>query len=323
MEIARISKEQKDYKNLSETNLDWNVDERPLFLQVEDEVNGIPYYDAINSHKMIVREDNEASLGVVGAGYEIIQNSAIWEAFNESLAGIDYKITNAGHLKGGGKIFIQAEVGDNFRINDDKFEGYITMWSSHNGSSSMVLGDTLERVWCSNTFSSSLSGKNSMLRMRVRHTKNASIKFDSMMNDLDKIFTHRKEAFANIERLANMPISDDDARLFSLGFINSPKTRGMNTAETIHGLFRCGIGNIGETKYDLFNGFTEYYTHGNNPSEMSESRKNDQFGSSELGHGAKAKVKVLKTLSNPELTKTMINKGRKVLKDAEALAVKI
>ena len=313
MEIANTSnKDVQEYRSLAETNLNWDVIERNIYRHIQDK-----FYEPINSHKIIERSDTNESLGVVGAKYQPIQNSQIWDALNQSLAGIDYKITNAGHLKNGGKIFIQAEVGNGFAINGDKFVGYITMWSSHDGSSSCVLGDTLERVWCSNSFISSLYKKNSMLRMKVRHTKNASIRFDNMMYQLDEIFTHRKKAFEDIERLANEPISDNHARLFSIGFVNSPKTRGINTADEIHGLFRAGIGNTGETKYDLFNGFTEYYTHGANRDEKTDEQKNKQFGSSELGHGAKAKSRALEILSSAEQTDLLIAKGRKILREAE------
>ena len=313
METARMSnKDIQDYRSLADTCLNWDVIERNIYRHIQDK-----FYEPIDSHKIIERSDTNESLGVVGAGYQTIQNSQIWDALNESLAGIEYKITNVGHLKNGGKIFIQAEVGDGFAINGDKFTGYITMWSSHDGSSSCVLGDTLTRVWCSNTFVSSLYNKQSMLRMKVRHTKNASVRFDDMMYQLDEIFTHRKKAFADIERLANEPISDTHAKLFSIGFVNSPKTRGMNTADEIHGLFRSGIGNNGETKYDLFNGFTEYYTHGANRDSKTDEQKNKQFGSSELGHGAKAKSRVLEILSNVESTDLLIAKGRKILKEAE------
>ena len=123
----------------------------------------------------------------------------------------------------------------------------------------------------------------------------------------------------NIEQLANTPISDNNAKLFALGYMNSSATRSQNKAEQIHKLFRKGQGNKGKNLYDLFNGFTEFYTHGDlsvkRDKKALKKFKQDQWRSSEVGASAKVKNRVFNQLLNTSAVENTIAKGKILRKE--------
>ena len=108
-----------------------------------------------------------------------------------------------------------------------------------------------------------------------------------------------------------MPISRKDAQLFALGFVGSDKTRGANIAEDINKRFRKGIANEGKTRYDMWNGITEYYTHGTR-NKPTESQIEAQYKASELGTGARAKVRALNVLTNENAYLNTIQRGKAI-----------
>ncbi len=306
MQIATNNKGEN--ATLQNSDLDWTVEKRPVYFP---NANGDMVQSARN--QVIFRNDTDQPLAVVGCGYEAIQNSQMWEALGNALYDVDHTIVNAGHLDDGGRVFMQARVEDEqFKINgNDAFRGLVTFWSSHDGSTSTQLADTFERVWCSNTFNSSMRGKHNF-KLSVKHTKNASVRFDGMLQALDDIFDHRRILFKEIERLTEMPITPTEAKRFAIGMVNSDKTRGLNIAEDIVRKFRKGIGNSGKTRYDLFNGFTEYYTHGTraNPTQK---QRNNLIKSSELGAGARAKVNVFNRLLDENKFNDTVSNGSRLL----------
>ena len=309
MQLAKTSGKKGSGQELFNEVLNWNVVKKPVLYK-----NNNDKVEVAENYSMIVREDDAGTggfpLGIVGKNYEPIQNSQMWEAMQNALYDINHTIDNIGTLDNGGRVFIQALVQDKaFKIGEhDMFNSYLTMWSSHNGSCSYIFADTLKRIWCSNTFNASMHGEHKF-KIHIKHTKNASIRFENMHEQLDEIFDHRRKLFKEIKRISEMPISRKDAQLFSLGFVGSDKTRGANIAEDINKRFRKGIANEGKTRYDMWNGITEYYTHGNKD-KPTEQQREAQYKASELGTGARAKVRALNVLTNEKQFNDTIQRGK-------------
>jgi len=296
--------------------LDWEVIKRKQFFHAPARQGESAYADNLGLTLIeadtlaTVREDTGKQIGTVGTGYEIIQNSQLFEGLCNSLEGHDFTIANMGMTDGGGRVFIQADVGghSDFSINGDAYKGYLTLWSSHDGSCCTTMGDTQTRMVCMNQFNWTKSkGRNSHVRMHVRKTKSAQYKFEGMIKTMAGMLDSRSEMIKRLERLMNTPMSNDDARLFSLGYHNSAKTRGVNLANHIHLLYHSGMGNNGETRYDMFNAFTEFHTHGY---ETSKRSAESQIKTSLIGAGHRTKNKVLDILSDNEQVKATIAQGR-------------
>ena len=288
--------------------LDWEVKKQPTYYKPNDNDD---YQEA--QLCATVRQDTYEQIGTVGKGYEVIQNSKLYEGLCNALEGTDFEICNMGTTDNGGRVFIQADVGNHsdFSINGDAYKGYVTLWSSHDGSCSTTLGDTTTRLACFNQFNyTRKKGKNSIFRMHIRKTKSASYKFDNMMCTLSEMVDGRKEMIERLERIMNMPMSDTDANLFTLGYHNSVKSRGVNLANHIHGLYRSGMGNNGETRYDMFNAFTEFHTHGYANSKRNEE---SQIKTSLIGAGHRTKNDVLNILEDDKKVEKIISRGRQLM----------
>jgi hypothetical protein len=109
----------------AECGLDWDVVKTPMVALLEGK-----YPLPIETHVSINRTDNNRSIGIVGAKYEPIQNSKIWDALHTSLDGVDHKVVGGGYTHNGGRIFIQTEVKDSdFKVNGDNFSNYILQLS--------------------------------------------------------------------------------------------------------------------------------------------------------------------------------------------------
>lgn len=312
MQIAKTN--EGESATIQNSGLDFTVKGVPLYFK-DDEGDE----RRCQNHQLMMREDEQRPFGVVGSGYVPIQNSQLWDGLQNALYDVDHTIVNAGTLDHGAKVFIQAQIEDEqFKINgNDLFRGLITFWASHDGSTSLQLADTFERIWCKNTFNSSMAGRHNF-KLKVKHTKNAEIRFENMIQSLDEIFDHRRKLFDKIQKLSEIPMRN--ARPFTVGMLKSSKTRGINIADEITRLMHRGIGNQGETRYDMLNGFTEYYTHGSRKNPTPK-QANNLLKSSELGAGARMKVKVLEHLSNPTKFEQTVWLGNKLLDEYESVKI--
>ena len=287
--------------------LDWEVKKQPTYYKPNDNDE---YQEA--QLCATVRQDTYEQIGTVGKGYEVIQNSKIYEGLCNALEGTDFEICNMGTTDNGGRVFIQADVGghSDFTINGDPYKGFLSIWTSHDGSCSTTAGDTANRMKCFNQFNYERAKGKNIFRMHIRKTKSASYKFDNMMIALSEMVDSRKEMIERLERIMNMPMSDTDANLFTLGYHNSVKSRGVNLANHIHGLYRSGMGNNGETRYDMFNAFTEFHTHGYANSKRSEE---SQIKTSLIGAGHRTKNNVLSILEDNNKVEKIISRGRELM----------
>jgi phage/plasmid-like protein (TIGR03299 family) len=307
----------EDVITFANSRLDWKVNKSPLYVPDREQTG---WYKTVKGHSLLYREDTGGHLAIAKDSYGIIQNKVLWESLEEALAGIKYEIVSAGYVQGGRKLFIQARVDDeNFTVNGDKFTNLIGAWTSHDGSSGYELMDNATRNVCRNTTTTSYREGGKVFNLKVRHTKNAVARIDGLMQNLEEIFDHRKKFFADLQELASMEVRPQDALAFSAGFFHNSKnkeisTNALNKAKKVVSLFNNGVGNRGETGYDLFNGFTEYYTHGNREAcEQDEVRRNKQFYSSERGANARAKAHVLDVLMDEQKRNRLFEIGTAVL----------
>jgi len=137
--------------------------------------------DIIKSHQCTVRRDLDNILGVVGSGYEVVQNLQGFEFVQDILSGVSGQfdapfIETAGVLGGGERMFVTARFNEPFKIkdSDDVIEDYILFTNSHDGTGAVIAQFCTTRVVCNNTLNMALhEGKN---RVYFKHTKNVHSK---------------------------------------------------------------------------------------------------------------------------------------------------
>lgn len=153
--------------------------------------------DIVNSHNCTYRVDNNHILGVVGSGYEVVQNvdgfAFIDEVCHESKA----KIETAGFLGNGERMFVTAKLPERFNIGiNDEVEQYILFTNAHDGTNAVTACFTPIRVVCNNTLNAALRG-NSANRVYFKHTKNVS----GRLNMAAQVLSNHSGYIENLKQL--------------------------------------------------------------------------------------------------------------------------
>jgi len=160
--------------------LDYFVEKRPLFtngfglgLDGIDTDFALPKIEVPN-YFATVRTDNDAVLGVVGKGYEVVQNADAFQFFDAIVGGgSGIKYETAGALGKGERIFITAKLPEYIKVGrQDLIEQYLFLTTSHDGGGSITAAFTPIRVVCANTLNAAM--KNHSAGIKIRHTSSAN-----------------------------------------------------------------------------------------------------------------------------------------------------
>lgn len=267
--------------------------------------------DLVQTHICTYREDNNHILGVVGSGYEVVQNvdgfAFIDEVCHESKA----KIETAGFLGNGERMFITAKMPDRFNLGiGDEVEQYILFTNAHDGTNAVTACFTPIRVVCNNTLNAALRGTNATNRVYFKHTKNVS----SRLNMAAQVLKNHEGYIENLkELLSNMrtkKFNEKDVRnILAATFLqpNEAKqvienngifeslelpTRSKNTLSNCLNTIENGVGqNVYRgTGLWLYNGLTCYFQN------VSNYRSDEQKLENIVGANGTASKKINKAI---------------------------
>lgn len=192
--------------------LDWKVEPKKIFTEDGSEVP-----DAYAN----VRDKDNKVLGVVGARYQIVQNSDAF-SFTDSLLGEGVTYETAGALKGGKQIWLLAKLPDQYKILGDEVTPYLVFSNSFDGSGSIRVAMTPVRVWCKNTLNLALktskrswnarhSGAIAAKLEQAKQTLNLAVDYMDSLNetfeDLYKVKLNKDKVVSLVDTL--IPVSDD------------------------------------------------------------------------------------------------------------------
>lgn len=158
------------------SHLDYNVEKVPVFLE-----NGTPIPGAFATK----RTDTDQTFGVVGKGFEVIQNVEALDFINPLLEqGMTF-------LKAGETSKIVYLIGQlpAIEVLGDKVVPHVIFQNSHNGSSTLKATIAPLRIVCQNQFN--ITFRKAANQINIRHTK--SIK--------DRLHTAQQVLIANTEYL--------------------------------------------------------------------------------------------------------------------------
>ena len=292
---------------------DVNPDLRKEILDISARQGGLPHssiMELINTwsecpeNKILTREFEgiRYGLGVPSTRYKSIPNQKLVQAVCNSLddEGIDYSIETLGTPKNGKLFFSSLEIADDAErlINGDNFLFYLNLLQSHDGSYAMTMFDSNTRVVCANTFKYAL-GDQGDLAIKIKKTSNADLRLDEAGRTIANIYKGRDQFVYMMKKFAEVECDTQKAEaLISAykGIKVDPNTimstRAFNQIVDVTYLHKHGIGNKGETLYDLFNAVTEYYTSGDGSGHDNGTADKSwkKYTSSEFGAGADAKA---------------------------------
>mgnify|MGYP002132466631 CR=1 FL=1 len=128
-----------------------------------------PAQRVINDQHVLFRSDTKDPLGIVGAGYNIVQPREAIEFF-ETLLSDGFQMKTAGTLYGGKKFWAAASIGADATIGcpEDTMEGFLTFASSLDGSASTEVFESSICVVCDNTLRMALDAKRKSIRITHR-----------------------------------------------------------------------------------------------------------------------------------------------------------
>lgn len=276
--------------------LNWAVRQAPVLF----EGNGLKEY----KEKVVnFREDTGDALGIVGAGYKVVQNKTAF-AFIDSIVGEQIEIfVSAGEFGGGKRVYIQAKLPGDIRFaGNDKDRGtkLVTFISSHDGSLPVSVLFTPVRIVCQNTFNAALTSTD---QVRRKHT--AALNLDTIKAELG-ILNRQFDLLANLsEKLAGVRFNDGQVKnlLTVSGLVPATlegveaSTRAKNITDKVTGLF-AGLGKGSDldgskgTAWGAWNALTEYIDH-----HRTTKGDSDRFESALIGSGARAKESALSYLA--------------------------
>ena len=173
-----------------------NLDYEVYKTTIHPLVDGMPNNgDAIDKFA-IMRQDNNAYLGMVGSRYEIVQNRDAFAFFDAIIDSGEAIFETAGALGKGERIFVTAKLPEDMLVGGEVCNKYIILTNSHDGSSSIIAGLTTTRVVCNNTLQAALSDLSN--KVSIQHRSGAKDKLaeahkvmqiaSSYMNEVEQLF---------------------------------------------------------------------------------------------------------------------------------------
>ena len=128
----------------------------------------------VDTHRAIVRSDTGAVLGVVGEGFEVLQNAEMLGYVRDlaTAAGVEMTVETAGALGAGETVWVLAKVPSlGFAVGKDEAECYFLAAQGHGGNRTLNLMPTTVRVVCQNTLRmAGQAGRSLSAGFAIKHT---------------------------------------------------------------------------------------------------------------------------------------------------------
>lgn len=256
---------------LQQANLDWSVKaERLITAESNLETESVA----------IVRQDNNAILGVHGDGYHPLQNSEMMEILDRISGKMGLPLHKGGYFGKGEKVYIQLKTQD-LSLGRDQVKGYLTCVNSFDGSTSLAFGHSNLTISCQNTFFANYRE----MANKVRHTQRMHERIDLICMQIEDVLRAEQKIFQSIGRMTEVKIDqkvrdmvlgmmlnlDKEERLADLSTLSTRKKNILSDLEVnIAGEVQDKGGNL----WGLFSGITKYTTH----SLKGDSNENKLFG---------------------------------------------
>jgi phage/plasmid-like protein (TIGR03299 family) len=174
------------------------------------------------------------ALGVVGAGYEPLQNEDHAEFLNNLADQSGAVFDTAGSLRGGRQVFITMQLPDSLTVGGtDAVDLNIAALNSHDGSGAFRLLVTPVRVVCANTQAAALAAHASSFS--IRHTRNAKAAVAAARDALGLTFRYVEAFEVAAERLIQTTFTDgqfDDLIEATFGPLDPDASERTKRADT-------------------------------------------------------------------------------------------
>jgi len=228
------------------------------------EVNKVPLKNDRGEHNGVFaleRSDNGAHLGSCGRKYRPIQMDEMFDILNTASDRVgDIKHDGYTMAGDGRRVVVRSKLGEPIDVDGDKVDGYFYTVIDNTGMSSNKCAPSTNRIACDNALH--------LIEKRRGDNLRHSDTFDANVEGMVTRIVRNIEDFTGfndtIEFLKSNKFSRDQMAKLTQKLIPVEKeesTRRVNQREKIVELYESGRGNVGESRWDALNAFTEFETH--------------------------------------------------------------
>lgn len=261
-----------DHKMTSEeairlARLDFTVEKGPLYVKYLNEINnqrGKEYKANFGTY----RTDTGFVLGIVGSDYTVIQNTEVFNFFDDIVDKDEAIFETAGVLGQGQVIFVTAKLPEDINVRGDLIKQYLLLSTSHDGTGAINILFTPTRVVCQNTLNLALSVK-TRNKVKIKHTKNANERIIQAKDILGISRKYKETLKQNMEHLVSIKMDTDTTRyainkvflspeeessLVKLGTLDAKRSKDISTRKSNHienvlNYIEYGVGQNTEATY--------------------------------------------------------------------------
>ena len=281
-----------------QSHLDWQIGEAPGLFYPDSEGRVRPI--EIPGKKILYRKDSNQFLSVVSNRYNVVQPIEVIEFFRDLVESGGFKMSTAGSMLGGKRIWALAEIGETAAIMGiDKIGGYLLLATSCDGSLANTGQFTSVRVVCNNTLEMSINaGESGQSRRYIKIPHSRVFDPNEMKAELGLAHKTFETFVENAAVLAQRKTTLDEAVKFFVGLYQTDeeKEQGIvneSTVNTFHvkNLIRLfndePLKTSQGTAWGIVNAVTKYYDHERRSHSIDTRLNNAWFGE---GAGIKKKA---------------------------------
>ncbi len=255
--------------------LAWTVEQHPLEAVLGDRDNGEPRRVPVPRVVANVRSDTSAVLGVVGTGYEPLQNRAAFAFCDAITDSGEAHWLGAGDTRGGARVHALMRLDREIRIGDAEGEDVLPLLcfrNGHDGGLAVTIGVAPFRLACLNGMMLPLEG--AARTWKARHTVNLDARLADARRTLGIAWRYYDELEEIGGRLIREPMSAAEFERFLAQLVPLPalvdRTRGgraVRNAERVREAIATAnrttpdLANITGTRWGALQAVTTYVDH--------------------------------------------------------------
>ena len=285
---------------IAAAQMDWTVTTQPVYVR-----NIHDGFMEIHGKAAIMREDTEEVFGVMGSGYQPVQNNEAFGFFDSVIGQGEAIYHTAGSLYGGKRVWILAKLPEDIQVTpEDVVQPYILLSNSHDGSQALRMQITPIRVVCWNTLSAALQRQGGFY---AKHTRNVMERANEAREVLGLAHAYYEMFARQVDQLVNtrMTVIEVQDYLQQVYRFKADQTyadqdhrivKAYETTLDLLGHPTNTIGGIQGTKWSAYNAVSYYVDH-ERPVRGGAYRDDRRLDASWFGNGAELRQRAYDLLT--------------------------
>ena len=239
--------------------IEWEPEERVMYVMWTEWGEEVPpgaivtdsgLFVPVKDHKLIVRNDTEAELGVTSAGYSTIYHGEkyaeeqegdegasmeqIIEAFRNADGSLRFE--TAGSSRGGKDVWALMYLDEPYKTKGDDTETlpFVAVLNPHGGNGACLVIATMVRVVCWNTFQMALAhGERTGQQFAFRHAGDVKGRIEEAKAALAGVREEADEYRELAADLMKINMDDDRVKMFVSEFLPNPRDNGEVVSDRV------------------------------------------------------------------------------------------